>query len=151
MGAALLAAVLLGGMLLDGTARLEGRAGSRVAGQPTPDSGVAALALSLQDDEGALLWRAGIAPQLLVANPGGGVVERVFARAHAAMELRDHATLRLQLRQDLAYGSIDFSPLAGLPVAAPGPGPPVAQPPPGNPIERLGQASGSAAPPIGFG
>jgi hypothetical protein len=150
MGATLLAAVLLGGMLLDGTARLEGRAGSRVAGQPTPDSGLAALALSLQDDEGAFLWRAGIAPQLLVANPGGGVVERVFARAHAAMELRDHAMLRFQLRQDLAYGSIDLSPLAGLPVVGPGPVPPGAQPPPATPIVLLEESTTYAAVQIGL-
>ncbi len=150
MGAALLAAVLLGGMLLDGTARFEGRAGSRVAGQPTPDSGVAALALLVQDDEGALLLRAGLAPQLLVANPGGGVVERVFTRAHAAVELRDRAMLRVQLRQDLAYGSIDLSPLAGLPVAGPGPVPPGAQPPPATPIVRLEESTTSAAVQIGL-
>jgi hypothetical protein len=145
MAAALLAAVILGSVLLDGTARLEGRAGSRVASQPPPDTGLAALALSLQDDEGAFLWRTGIAPQLLVANPGGGVVERVFARAHAAMELRDRATLRLQLRQDLAYGSIDLSPLAGVPVTAPGPVPPGAQPPPATPIVKLEESTTSAA------
>jgi hypothetical protein len=157
MTAALLAAILLqecfaadpdvqkgatanartGGVLVDGTARLEGRTGARIAGQPSPDIGLAALTLSIQDDETAVLLRAAIAPQLLLANPGGGVVERGFVRGYALLELRDHPALRIQLRQDLGYGSMDISPLAGFPVVGPGPLPPGAQPPPPTPIVRL--------------
>jgi len=51
MEAALLAAVLLGAVQVDGTAWLEGRPARWWRGEPTPNSGLAALALSIQDGE----------------------------------------------------------------------------------------------------
>lgn len=142
---ALLAAVLMGSALVDGTARIEGRTASHVPGQLTPNTGLATLSLTLQDDEKTVLWRAGIAPQLLIANPGGGVVGRGFARAFGAVEVRDSTTLRMRLRQDLGYGSIDLSPLSGLPAAGPGPPPPGAQPPPAMPIVVLEESTTTGA------
>jgi len=137
----LVAAVLMGSVLVDGNARIEGRTGSHTAGLPSPETGLATLSLTVQDDEGEVLWRAGAMPQLLFANPGGGVVGRVFGRAFAGVEVRDRATYRVRLRQDLGYGTTDLSPLAGLPVPGPGPPPPGAQPPPAMPIVLLEEST----------
>jgi hypothetical protein len=136
----LVASVLMGSVLVDGNARIEGHTGSHAAGLPSPETGLATLSLTVQDDEGEVLWRAGAAPQLLIANPGGGVVG-VFGRAFAALEVRDRATYRVRLRQDLGYGTMDLSPLAGLPAAGPGPPPPGAQPPPAMPIVLLEEST----------
>src|SRR5262249_51954446 len=102
-------------------------------------------ARSVGEDEGALILRGGVEPQLLIADPGGGVVERVFARAHAALEWRDHTALRARLRQDLAYGSIDLSPLSGPTPAPGGPSPSRVPPPPATPIVLLEESTTSAA------
>jgi len=120
---ALLAALLLGGLSMDGDLRLEGRGGPAVAGQPTStggpavagqptSTGSASADFSVRSGERNLLVLGGIAPQVVVvADTAGTSIARAFTRAFAAVEVRDRESWRFRVRQSVGYGTIDLSPL----------------------------------------
>src|SRR5262249_32206486 len=125
--ASLVASLLLGGILLDGNLRLEGRSGPAVAGQPGRTA-TAGAGLAMEASQGHLVLRAGVAPQAVIVDSGGSVGDNFFCRAHVAAELRGEEIWRLELRQVVGYGWLDVSPLRGLPAPAPD-APPGVQPP----------------------
>ena len=155
---ALLAALLLGGLSMDGDLRLEGRGGPAVAGQPTStggpavagqptSTGSASADFSVRSGERNLLVLGGIAPQVVVvADTAGTSIARAFTRAFAAVEVRDRESWRFRVRQSVGYGTIDLSPLGSLSAAAvqatafPG-----AQPPPDKRFVLVGESETTAA------
>src|SRR5215475_2242401 len=128
---ALLAALLLSGLSVDGDLRLEGRGGPALAGQPTSvpalagqptstpptrtwrSTGSASADFSVRSGESNLLVLGGIAPQVVVTDTGSGTAQ-VFTRAFAALEVRDREAWRFRVRQRVGYGTIDLSPLGSL-------------------------------------
>src|SRR5262249_53784549 len=152
---ALLAALLLAGLSVDGDLRLEGRGGPALAGQPTSvagqptstpptrtwrSTGSASADFSVRSGEGNLLVLGGIAPQVVLADTGSGTAQ-VFTRAFAALEVRDREAWRFRVRQRVGYGTIDLSPLGSLPAAAVQPTAfPGAQPPPARRFVLLGES-----------
>lgn len=119
-----LALALLGaGLAVDGSTRLEGRAGSVVQGQ-NPDSVAWSADLLARNSGPDGVLSLGLQPSAVVSQ-GSQFMMRGFAEGGLRL---DRGWLRV--RERLGYGKVDLSPLAGAAPLAPGEVLPPVQPPP---------------------
>src|SRR3954463_10770639 len=119
-----LAMALLGaGLAVDGSVRLEGRAGSVVEGQ-NPDSVAWSADVLARNSGPDGTLTLGLQPSAVVSQDS-----QLMLRGFAEGGLRlDRGWLRL--RERLGYGKVDLSPLAGATPLAPGEALQPVQPPP---------------------
>src|SRR5690242_10832863 len=121
----LLALALLGaGLAVDGSTRLEGRAGSAVEGQDPDAAAWSAEVLARGSGPDGTLG-LGLSPSAVVVSQGSQLMLRGFAEGGLRL---DRGWLRV--RERLGYGKVDLSPLASTTAPPSGEVPQPVQPPP---------------------
>jgi len=130
-------AILAGGLLVDGSVRGEGRAGTAVAGQGAGSGSFAAdVTAQLSGPDGVL--RLGVAPSAVLASE-----DQFFGAGTMEAGLRIAAGSWIRLRQRLGYGVMDLSPLSGTSSSTPPPVTAPVQPPPGSRFLTVQESSTS--------